>query len=125
MRTILALLLLAAPAYADVSIDDNKQTVTVDCAKDANVAIQGNEATVTLTGTCEKVVVAGNKATVTGSTKVIYVPGNDNVATLDAVDQIGTPGNKNKVTYKKTVDAKLKKPKIANPGNKNAIAKAK
>jgi hypothetical protein len=125
MRTILALLLLAAPAFADVSIDDNQQTVTVDCAKDPNVNVSGNEATVTLTGTCEKVQLAGNRAKVTGSTKAIYVPGNDNVATLDAVDQIGTPGNKNKVTYKKTVDAKLKKAKVSNPGNKNAIAKVK
>ena len=125
MRTILVLLLLAAPASADVSVADNQQTVTVDCAKDPNVEVSGNEATVTLTGNCEAVILSGNKAKVTGSTKSILVSGNDNTANLESVDKIGTPGNNNRVTYKTTIDTKLKKAKISNPGNKNVVAKRK
>jgi hypothetical protein len=125
MRTLLVLLLLSAPAAADVAISDNKQTVTVDCAKDPNVAVSGNEAVVTLTGTCERLLLSGNNAKVTGSVKAVYVSGNENTATLDAVDEIATPGNKNAVTYKKTIDAKRKKAKISNSGNKNVVAKRK
>lgn len=125
MRTILTLLLLAAPAAADIVIGDNNQSVTVDCAKDPNVAVSGNEAVVTLTGTCDKLNLSGNKAKVTGSVKMVYVSGNENTATLDAVDAIATPGNKNAVTYKTTINAKLKKAKISNSGNKNVVAKRK
>jgi len=125
MRIILVLLLLAVPASADVSIGDNQQTVTVDCAKDPNVSVSGNEATVTLTGNCETVILSGNKAKVSGSTKAILVSGNDNTANLESVDKIGTPGNNNRVTYKTTIDTKLKKAKISNPGNKNVVAKRK
>ena len=63
LRLITAsLLCLTSIASADVSIMDNDQTVAVDCAKDKNVSIIGNGATVTLTGTCDKVSVSGNKA---------------------------------------------------------------
>jgi hypothetical protein len=126
MRILLALLVLSTPAFADISIDDNHQTVTVDCAKDSTVLVNGNEATVTLTGTCEMVSVTGNNAKITGgSTKKVTLPGNNNVVALEGVDVIGTAGNKNTVTYKSTVNTKLKKPKIANPGNKNKISKTK
>lgn len=102
LRLVLAsLLFVPALAHADVSIDDNDQTVTVDCAKDKNVMISGNQATVTLTGVCERVVVAGNRATVTGSAAAVSVPGNENTVTLAAVDLIATPGNLNTVTWKK------------------------
>ena len=116
---------LVQVASADVSIDDNNVTTTVDCAKDPLVNITGNHATVTLTGVCKGVQIAGNNATVTGSALAVSLPGNNNTATLDAVDLIATAGNKNTVTYKKTVDAKKKAPRISNPGNKNSIKKTK
>ncbi len=120
--TSLALLPLAA---ADVSILDNDQTVAVDCAKDPNVSIMGNQATVTLTGTCAKIVISGNHATVTGSATLVSIPGNHNTAMLDAVDTLSVPGNHNTATYKKTVSPKLKKTKVASPGNHNTITRTK
>jgi hypothetical protein len=112
---------LGGVAAADASFFDNKQTATVDCAKDANVNISGNEATITLTGVCENVMIAGNKATLTGSAKNVVVSGNDNTVDLDVVDRLSVPGNKNTVSYKKSSDPK-KKTKVSNPGNKNKVS---
>lgn len=112
-------------ATADVSIVDNDQTIAVDCASDPNVSIMGNQATVTLTGVCAKVVISGNHATVTGSAKLVSIPGNHNTAMLDAVDTLSVPGNHNTATYKKPVNPKLKKTKVASPGNHNTITRTK
>jgi hypothetical protein len=112
---------LCGVAAADAMFADNKQTATVDCAKDANVNISGNEATITLTGVCENVIIAGNKAKLTGSAKNVVVSGNDNAADLDVVDKLLVSGNSNTVTYKKSSDAK-KKTKVSNPGNKNKVS---
>jgi hypothetical protein len=121
---VLVLGSLCGVAAADAMFADNKQTATVDCAKDANVNISGNEATITLTGVCENVNVAGNKAKVTGSAKNVNVSGNDNTVDLDAVDKLMVSGNSNTVSYKSATDPK-KKPKVANPGNKNKVTKKK
>jgi len=112
-------------AAADISVTDNNQTLAVDCAKDPNVSIMGNHATVTLTGTCKKVSVSGNHATVTGSANLISISGNHNTASIDGVDKLSTPGNHNTATWKKPIDATLKKPKISNPGKWNTITQAK
>lgn len=112
-------------AVADVSIDDNDQTLTVDCAKDPNVSISGNQATVTLTGTCASVSISGNHATVSGSAKAVSLVGNHNTATLDAVDKLAVLGNHNTATYKKPVSPKLKKTKVRNVGNHNTIMRTK
>lgn len=111
-------------AAADAMFADNKQTATVDCAKDPNVSITGNEAAITLTGTCEQLLVSGNNAKVTGSAKKTVVSGNDNTVDLDVVDALLVSGNSNTVSYKKSSDPK-KKPKVSNPGNKNKVAKKK
>ena len=120
MRILLALLLLAVPAAADVMVADNNQKLTIDCAKDANIAVTGNDAVITLTGTCDKILVSGNKAKITGAVKSIYVTGNENQANVDAVVEINTSGNKNTVSYKAD-----KKPKVSNTGNKNVVGKRK
>lgn len=119
----LALALTATTAGADVSILDNNQTITVDCAKDKGVNIVGNKATVTLNGTCDRVQISGNKATVKGSAVQVYVAGNDNMLTLDAADEIYVAGNRNAVSYKKPV--KAKSTKVASPGNENKINQTK
>ena len=119
----LTLALTATAAHADVAILDNNQTVTVDCAKDKGVNIVGNKATVTLNGTCDRVQISGNKATVKGSALQVYVAGNDNTLTLDAADEIYVAGNRNAVTYKKS--AKAKSTKVASPGNENKISQTK
>ncbi|HEY4175354.1 MAG TPA: DUF3060 domain-containing protein [Kofleriaceae bacterium] len=126
MRKLLfvALVVSGSVAAADVSIVDNNQTVTVDCAKDPSVSIAGNGAKVTLTGTCKAVVLAGNKATVTGSATSVSIAGNENTGTFDSVDSLSITGNQNTVTYKKASDAK-KKTKVSNLGTKNAVTQAK
>jgi len=112
-----------AAARADVSILDNDQTVTVDCAKDKSVSILGNKATVTLKGTCDAVNVAGNKASVKGSAVRVHVAGNDNTLALDAADEILVSGNKNTVSYKKGI--KEKAPRVSSPGSDNKVGLAK
>jgi hypothetical protein len=118
-----ALALAATPALADVSIVDNGQKLTVDCAKDKQVNIVGNKAEVTLTGTCEQVNISGNKASVKGSVRQANISGNENTLALDAVDQIFVSGNKNTVSYKKP--AKEKKTSTANTGSDNKITLGK
>jgi hypothetical protein len=113
----------AATARADVNLFDNDQKVTVDCAKDKEVNITGNKATVTLTGTCEVVNISGNKATVKGSVRNANVSGNENTLVLDAVDAILVSGNKNTISYKKPV--KEKKTSSMNTGTDNKISQGK
>lgn len=120
---VATLLALTSAASADVSIIDNDQAVTVDCAKDKQVSIMGNDITVTLTGTCTKVSIAGNNAKLTGSASAVSIAGNENTATLTNVDTLMVAGNDNKVTYKGPVSAK--KTKVSAPGSGNSIKKLK
>jgi len=122
LLTSVTLLPLAA---ADVSIVDNDQTIAVDCATDPNVSIMGNQATVSLTGTCAKVVISGNHATVSGSAALVSILGNHNTARLDGVDTISVSGNHNTATYKKPVNPKLKKTKVSSLGSHNTITRTK
>ncbi|HSK05645.1 MAG TPA: DUF3060 domain-containing protein [Kofleriaceae bacterium] len=119
----LALALTATAARADVSIIDNNQKITVDCAKDRMVNIVGNKATVTLKGTCEGVNISGNKASVTGSATLVNVSGNDNTVDLDAADGVNVSGNDNTVSYRKPV--KAKSTRVTNSGNGNKISRTK
>jgi hypothetical protein len=125
MKTLtIALLFAAAPALADVHIHDNKKTLTVDCAKDKIVMIHGNDAVITLKGTCEGLVISGNKAKVTGSVTKVGVSGNKNTLELDATLDVNVSGNDNTVSYKKSTDDK-KPVAVANSGKNNKIAHAK
>ena len=120
---VVALLSMSSLAAADVTVADNKQTLEVDCAKDKQVNILGNEATITLKGTCTKVSVSGNKANVTGSANTVWIAGNNNNVTLPGVDTLTIAGNNNNVTYKGPVTAKTTK--VSNPGNKNTVTRQK
>src|SRR5689334_13459953 len=113
------LALTAATARAGVNIIDNDAKLTIDCAKEKTVNIVGNNATLTLSGTCLEVNISGNEANIKGSVEHVNISGNDNTLALDAVDQILISGNKNKVTYKKTI--KAKKTNALNTGNDNKI----
>jgi hypothetical protein len=126
MKTILfaaALALTASTASADIMVADNNQKLAVDCAKDKLVTVSGNHATITLTGTCEGVIVSGNHATVKGSSVRVLVSGNNNTVEIDAADEIHVTGNKNTVSYKKGIKAKA--PKVSNPGNNNSVSAGK
>jgi hypothetical protein len=109
----------SAPARANVALVDNNKTVDIDCAKDPEVSVLGNNLIVSLTGVCTKLIVAGNNAKVTGSATLVLVPGNNNTVTIDAADNVSVPGNDNTVTVKKAI--KLKAPKVSNPGNHNKV----
>jgi hypothetical protein len=113
---------ISAIASADVTIMDNKKTVTVDCAKDKEVSLIGNHITVTLTGTCLRVAVTGNHGTVIGSVTTANVAGNHNTLTLDGVDVISVAGNKNTISYKKSLAKK--KTAVTNSGTDNKITLA-
>ncbi len=117
------LLALTSIASAEVSIMDNDQTIEVDCAKDKQVSVVGNNATITLTGTCAKVSISGNHATLIGAATTVWIAGNQNTATLSGVDSLMVAGNENTVAYKGPIAAKTVK--IKNPGNKNTITKQK
>ena len=116
---------LPAVASADVSIIDNEQKITVNCAKDKTVNIIGDEATVTLTGTCTQINISGNAAKITGSVTAVQISGNKSKLTLDALDSIMVSGDNNTVTWKKTVTDKQKQPKVMNSGDGNSIGRAK
>jgi hypothetical protein len=118
-----ALTLTAATAHAGVNIIDNDQKLTVDCAKEKTVNIVGNNATVTLTGTCGQVNISGNEASVKGSAVRVNISGNESTLVLDAVDTLRVSGNENKISYKKGV--KAKKPSVANSGTDNKISQVK
>jgi len=124
--TLLAatLALSATAALADVNLLDNDQKVTVDCAKEKAVNIVGNKANVTLNGTCEEVNISGNKATVKGSVRRVNISGNDNTLTLDGVDEILVSGNKNTISYKRSLKDN-KKVSTLNSGSDNKISQGK
>jgi hypothetical protein len=115
----LALTICATTAAADVTIMDNDKTVAVDCAKDKNVTLVGNNITANLTGTCASVKVTGNHETVNGSVTNAFVAGNHNTLSLDGVDTISVAGNHNTVTHKKPLTKK--KTSVTNNGKGNTI----
>ncbi len=119
--TVATLLALTSLASSDVSLVDNQQTVSVDCAKDKQVSLVGNNITATLVGTCSKVSIAGHHNTVTGSATTVWIAGNSNTANLDKVDELIVPGNKNTATYHGPLAAKATK--VSNLGNDNTITK--
>lgn len=110
-------------AAADIYITENEQTLTVDCAKDKNVSIQGNESTITLVGTCAAVSIDGNETKLVGSAKSVAINGNENKVTLDRVDALAVNGNNNKVTWNRPLTQK--KARVSNLGNGNKVSRAK
>jgi hypothetical protein len=121
MKTIVlaTLVLTASTAFAEVSIVDNNKKLTVDCAKDREVNLIGNNISVTLVGTCKLITVTGNNATVSGSGEKFYIAGNSNTVAANAADEIHIAGNKNTVSWRK--GASKPSPKISNPGKDNKV----
>jgi len=110
-------------ARADITVMDNDKTLDVDCAKDPNVSLMGNHLTLTTKGVCNRILVTGNEATVTGSAGAVSVTGNHNTVNLDAADDISVTGNDNTVSVHKAIKAKA--PRISNPGSRNKITRGK
>lgn len=123
MKLLALLLLCGTPAFADVTVMDNDKTISVDCAKDKNVTLIGNNITANLSGTCESVKVTGNHENVVGSVTNAYVAGNHNTLALDGVDTISVAGNNNTVTHKKPLAKK--KTNVSNLGKGNTITQTK
>lgn len=125
-RWMLALALLAGPArpaLADQVVVANKRVATLDCAKDAAIAIRGDRNTIHVVGTCTSISIAGDRNEVTvvaaGSASVL---GNSNTLAINVVDAIEVSGNKNSVSYRGA--ARGGKPSIAALGRKNSIRQA-
>lgn len=119
---VVAVLLLSAPAFAERQIVDNNANVSVDCKKDSEVTLVGNNLTVTLVGTCTRVNVTGNREKVTGSATAFFIGGNHNTVTADSTDDITLAGNHNTITWKKSGKGT---PKIANPGKDNKVSQVR
>jgi hypothetical protein len=115
--------LVVATASADVTVVDNGKTLTIDCAKDKNVNLVGNNYNVTLVGTCALVTVGGNGGEVRGSAARFYVSGNKNRVSADGADQIYVAGNNNQVSWRRAVTRR--EPAVANTGAGNAVGPAK
>jgi hypothetical protein len=123
-RTLLATLFVSATAVAG-SYLDNSKTATHDCSKDPTADVAGNSNTITFTGECTKISVQGNQNTLSiASVKELVVAGNKNTVAVEATDSIRAPGSDNKVTWKKPIAEKNKKPAIANPGKNSKISQA-
>ena len=119
-RLALFLVVLVTPALAsaDKAYNEGSTGGTWDCAKDASVAININNATFTFKGACTTISINGNgnKLSVEKA-KLITGNGNNNTVDAAAVDEITVNGNNNTVSY-----AKAAKPKVTNNGNDNKIA---
>ena len=107
-------------ADAGVWLDDNDVTVTIDCAKNDVVEVNGNGIRLTLKGTCNRVDLNGNRNTLTGSVKLLGIAGFRNTANLDAVDVVMVVSDENTVTYETR-----SKPHVHNSGKQNRIMPAK
>ncbi|HTE53833.1 MAG TPA: DUF3060 domain-containing protein [Kofleriaceae bacterium] len=119
---VLVMTLASSDASADPRVfTGNHKKFTNDCSKQPEVTVVGNHLTVTLKGTCAKLTVVGNHATVKGSATTVSVPGNHCQVDLDQTDEISLPGNNNQVTWKKSSAASG--PSISNVGNKNKVTK--
>lgn len=124
LSSVLVLAFAGRVAHADVAINDSSQTLTIDCAKDAEISINGSANTLTLVGPCKKVAVNGSACTLTIKSVVkLAVNGSGNSLDVNAVDKIAVTGTDNKVTYKRPV--KAKRTKVANVGRDNSIKRVK
>ena len=100
------------------------QTVSHDCGAGGKVAIEISSSNITLTGACAKVELGGSQNTVTIASAIeLVVGGTENRGTVDAVDSITTLGNRNTLTYKRTVKAKTTKLALLGKGNSATVAK--
>ena len=118
---------LVAPSVAaadDQAINDTGQTSTVDCGDGGNVAINGSQNTLTITGVCASVALNGTGNTVTiDASASVAVSGVGNTLTVKAADKIAVTGSGNKVTWSKGL--KAKKPKLVKLGVRNTYRRAK
>lgn len=89
----------------EIVIDSNKGQRTITCRGD-EIVVNGNRNTLTLRGECRSV----------------NVNGNENTIVADAVAEIVTSGNDNKVRWARGADGK--QPAISNPGSRNTISQS-
>ena len=120
----LGLGLVSSVAFAKDAYMENHTTGSHDCSKAPDVAITGNENTITFTGSCTSIAVMGNRNKITvASTAKLNVMGNENTIDVDAIGHLGTTGNKNTVSWKKALSGD--KPGMRNTGKDNKITQSK
>lgn len=114
MRSIILLLAIApSTALADYTLDGTNRTASHDCGKDDEVKLRGGGNTLTVTGTCKKVMVQGigNKLTIAATAR-LSIMGDSNTAAVDAADEISVHGTGNDVTYVRTLGRAALKRKV-------------
>ncbi|HTL36573.1 MAG TPA: DUF3060 domain-containing protein [Kofleriaceae bacterium] len=113
-RLLLSILFLAAavaPAFADEptwKVTANDASYSYVCGGDDWVAISGN----------------GNSLTITGQCGLVEVAGSGNKISIETVGTIKVNGNNNDVRYSGAPEGKTK-PAIKNKGKANTIRKTK
>jgi hypothetical protein len=101
----------------------SEKTVTHDCAKEPEVAINAGGGSYTLTGACTKLTVTGADNRIKAeSVGKISLNGSKNTLEVDAVDRLSVNGNNNAITYKRGVTGK---PKVVALGADNKLTQVK
>ena len=120
----LVLLVALVPATASAGIYNSLSgSVTHDCSKDPDVVINASDGSVTLTGTCDRVVVNGGEVKLqVEAVKRMVVNGAENTVAIGAVDRLSVVGADNTVTYKRGISGQ---PKVASIGANNKITQVK
>ena len=110
------------PARAEPPVKEVESQTAATAGK-AVLVVSENGGKVTLEAEGRDVNVDGNKNEVIlrGKCHALTVSGSGNTVHADAVATISTPGDKNAVTYKATVDGE--KPQVTDVGSGNSVAK--
>ena len=117
--------LSTAPVWAEVDIEGQGETHTIDCSKDAALVVSGAKNTITLTGACKSIEMTGTGNSLTvESVERLEINGTENTVAAVALSAVELTGVKNKVTWK-TSPTKRKKPSVSNTGVKNSVKKIK
>jgi hypothetical protein len=98
---------LVARADGSTTIVKNNQSKSIVCKTGDAIEVAGNKNSVALSGECKSVVVSGN----------------ENTVTIEAAGSIDTPGNKNKVSWRRGLEGK--DATLSNLGNGNTVTHVK
>lgn len=113
---VVAVLAALVGVTAARTVSENNQTVTVDCAKDGNFAVDGNSNTIKLVGACTRVMVNGNRNTIdVAATDRLAINGNDNTVNAAKAGTVSVPGDRN------TVNIQAPPASLSNAGNHNTV----
>ena len=113
--------IFSSPVRAEPPKEVESQTTAT--AGKAVLVVSENEKHLTLEAEGRDVNIDGNKNEVTlhGKCHALTISGSGNTVHADAVSSVSTPGDKNSVTYKETVNGE--KPQVTSVGSGNSVEK--